>query len=100
MSFTQIIELDGVHDEQALHEHTASWDAEQAGVAPGYLGSRVFADTDAAGRYLVVVDFSSAEEAARNNERPETAAWAATARGLANGEPAFHNLREVYTTYR
>lgn len=100
MPFTQIIELDGVQDEEALHEHAARWDAEQAGVAPGYLGSRVFADDDAADRYLVVVDFASKAEAARNNDRSETAAWAATTRALAGGEPAFRNLREVYTTYR
>ncbi len=100
MPFTQIIELDGVKDEQALRQHIATWEADEAGAAPGYVGSRLFADDEAPGRYLVAVDFSSREEAEQNNARPETAAWAATTRALAGGEPAFRNLSEVYTTYR
>lgn len=99
MSFTQIIELDGLGDEQALHDHVAGWDAEQAGVAPGYLGARVLADHDTPGRYLVLVDFSSEEEAKRNNDRAETAAWAQKLRDLAS-EPGYRNLRQVCTTYR
>lgn len=100
MTFTQIIEVDGVENEQAVHDHVATWDAEQAGVAPGYLGARVLADTDRPGRYHLVVDFSSEEEATANNERPETARWATGTRDLAGTEPTHHNLREVCTTYR
>jgi quinol monooxygenase YgiN len=99
MSFTQIIELDGVSDEQALHTHLATWDAEQSGVAPGYLGCRILADNEAPGRYVVEVDFSSEEEAKRNNDRPETEAWAAKTRELASGDPTYRNLRQVCTTY-
>lgn len=98
MSFTQILTVDGA-DEQALHDHVAGWDAEQAGVAPGYLGARVLADTDQSGRYLIEVDFSSEEEAHRNDDRPETAAWAEKLRGLVDSEPAYRNLRQVCTTY-
>jgi quinol monooxygenase YgiN len=101
MSYTQIIALDGVTEEQALHDHVSAWDAEQSGAAPGYLGARVFADQDAPGRYLVEVDFTSVEDAKRNNDRPETAAWADQLRGLAGrGEPGYQNLRQVCTTYR
>jgi quinol monooxygenase YgiN len=100
MSFTQIIEVEGVGDEQALHDLVASWDSEQADVAPGYLGARVFADQGAAGRYLVEVDFSSQEQAQRNSDRDETAAWATQLRGLTTGEPSYRDLRQVCTTYR
>ena len=98
MSFTQIIEIDGIRDEQQLRELVAGWDEEQAGTAPGYLGSRVFAEEDAPGRYLVEVDFSSADEAKRNNDRDETARWAERLRDLADGEPNYRNLRRAYAT--
>ena len=99
MSFTQIIELDGVQDEQAVHDHLATWHAEQYGVAPGYQGCRVLADQEVPGRYLIEVDFSSEEEAKRNNARPETEAWAAKTRELAGSDPAHRDLRQVCTTY-
>lgn len=98
MSFTQIVTIEGA-DEQALHEHVSNWDAEQSGVAPGYLGARVLADQEREGRYHVIVDFSSEEEAQRNNERPETASWAQKLDELAEGEPRYQNLRQVCTTY-
>jgi quinol monooxygenase YgiN len=98
MTFTQIITVDGV-DEKALHNHVAQWDSSQSGVAPGYLGARVLADESTPGRHLIEVDFSSEEEARRNNDRPETATWARQLRELADGEPSFLELREVCTTY-
>lgn len=97
MPFTQIMTVDGA-DEQALHEHVASWDADQSGVAPGYLGARVLADQDRPGRHLIEVDFSSAEEARQNDQRPETAAWAKELRHLVGRRPAYRNLRQVYAT--
>ncbi len=98
MTFTQIIEVEGVDDEQALRDHLATWDTDQAGSAPGYLGARLLADTDAPGRYHVVVDFASEDEAKANNDRPETAAWADRTRELSGGEPTYRNLRSVYAT--
>lgn len=97
MAFTQIMTVD-VGDEQALHDLVAKWDADQSGQAPGYLGARVLAD-DGADRYLIEVDFSSEEEARRNEERPETQAWADELRELVRGEPSYRDLREVCTTY-
>ena len=50
----------------------------------GYMGTRLLADRENPGHYVFVVDFgviepdvSAAEEAERNNERPETQAFAA-----------------------
>lgn len=97
MAFTQLITVEGAED-QALHELLAKWDAEQSGVAPGYQGCRVLAD-DATGRHLIEVDFSSVEEARRNNDRAETQAWAKELGKLIEGEPAFLDLRQVCSTY-
>lgn len=44
------------------------------------------------------VDFSSKEEARRNNDRPETAAWAEGLQQLVGGQPSYQNLRQVYRT--
>lgn len=98
MAFTQIITVEGA-DEQQLHDHVAAWDADQAGTAPGYLGSRVLADQDEPGRYFVEVDFASEEEARRNDERDETEEWARGLGDIAQGGLGYRNLRQVCTTY-
>ena len=98
MAFTQLIIIGGA-DEQALKDHVTAWDDAQAGVAPGYLGARVFADQDRPGRYLIEVDFRSEEDARRNSDRPETQAWAEQLRNLGTGDPEFGNLRQVGSTY-
>lgn len=97
MTFMQFIEVDGA-DEQALRDHIATWDAEEAEWAPGYLGARLFVDTDRSGRHVLAVNFSSPEQAEENNARGATGAWAAKLRELAGGEPVYRNLREVYAT--
>lgn len=96
MPFTQLITVEGARDE-ALHELVSRWDAEQTGVAPGYQGARVFAGDD--GKHHIEVDFSSEEEAQKNNDRPETQRWAEELSGLTAGSPAYKNLREVCSTY-
>ena len=39
-----------------------------------------------------------ADEATRNNERPETQAWAARLRELVDGEPEYRHYDELYRT--
>jgi len=97
MSFVQTIEVETASP-QALFDHLASWHAEQSGVAPGYRAARVLADTDRSGRYVIEVEFTSAEEKDTNNQRAETAAWASKLRTLINGEPRYRNFQSVYTT--
>jgi hypothetical protein len=97
MSFTQTMEVQ-TNDEAALRDHVAGWHAEQAGIAPGYRRARVLANSKQSGRYLIEVDFSSSEEAARNNERAETNAWAAKLGELATGAPEYRDFRLVCTT--
>lgn len=96
MAFTQIITIEGA-DEEALRDHVSKWHADQAGVAPGYQGTRVLAEGDR--RHLIEVDFSSEEAAQRNNERAETASWAEGLRELGDGESSYRDLRRVCTTY-
>jgi hypothetical protein len=82
------------------------WDREQAATdIMGYMGVRLLADRENPGRYLIVADFGvvdpdvpAADEAARNNERPETQAWAARLRALVDGEPEYHHFDELYRT--
>jgi hypothetical protein len=82
------------------------WDADQAtSDIMGYMGTRVLADREERGVYVIVADFGivdpdvpAAEEAARNNERPETQAWAASLLEVIDGEPAYHHYDEIYRT--
>jgi hypothetical protein len=97
MAFTQSIEV-RAGDERALRDHVAGWHKEQAGVAPGYRDARVLADRSQPGTYLIEVDFASEEEAARNNERAETAEWAKRLRGIIGSEPAYRDFRLVCST--
>jgi hypothetical protein len=97
MAFTQSIEVHA-GDEGALRDHVAGWHKEQVGVAPGYRGARVLADRSQPGTYLIEVEFSSEEEAARNDDRTETAKWAERLRGIVGDEPAYRDFRLLCST--
>jgi len=97
MTYTQLITVKGAA-EQDLHDLMVSWDQEQAGVAPGYQGTRVLSDKES-DQATIEVDFASEEEAQRNNERQETRDWAEQLRKLADGEPTYLNTEQVYSTY-
>lgn len=103
--FTQGIRVkcgDGV----ALAELLADWDRSQAANdVMGFIGSRVLADRDRPGEYLILADFaevdggrSAADEAALNNQREETARWAANLRALVAEEPEWIHYDELYHT--
>ncbi len=89
-----------------LIELIAQWDRDQATAdIMGYMGTRVLADREHHGRYLIIADFgvvdpnvSAAEEAARNNERPETQAMGAAITELLAGPAEYGNFDEVYRT--
>jgi hypothetical protein len=73
----------------------------------GYMGTRLLADRERFGRYVIIADFgvvdpnvSAADEAARNNTRPETRAWAERLREVIDGEPEYHHFDEIYRTDR
>jgi hypothetical protein len=71
----------------------------------GYMGTRLLADRENPGHYVVIADFgvidpdvSAADEAARNNDRPETQAWAVQFRTAVDGEPEYRHYDELYRT--
>jgi hypothetical protein len=104
-NFSQSIRV-RLADPAPLNEMLAEWDEEQAnGDIMGYMGTRLLADRDEPGHYLIVADFGvidpdvpAADEAARNNERPETQAWAARLLDLVDGEPVYRHYDELYRT--
>jgi len=49
---------------------------------------------------VVDPNVSAADEAARNNTRPETRAWSAKLLELIDGEPEYHHFDEIYRTDR
>ncbi len=96
MRFVQTMAIE-VDDRNALEAMMTEWHETEFGVAPGYLSSRLLADRDHEGRYLLVVEFSSAEAAEQNNDRPETQQWAERMNALLGGEPEFGNYDEAHT---
>jgi heme-degrading monooxygenase HmoA len=93
------------NDPEVLVSMAAEWDSQQAAAdIMGFMGTRVLADRDDPGRYVIIADFgvvdpdvSAVDEATRNNERPETQASAARLRDLV-GEIEFHHYDELYRT--
>jgi hypothetical protein len=105
LNFSQTI-LVRCDDPATLVEMLEQWDLKQAtSDIMGYMGSRVLADRENAGLYVIIADFgvvdpdvSAADEAHRNNERPETQAWAARLLEVIQGEPEYHHYDELYRT--
>jgi hypothetical protein len=95
-------------DPDTLVQLLEEWDRNQAsGDIMGYMGTRVLADRECFGRYVIIADFgvidpnvSAAEEAARNNTRPETREWARRLGAIIDGEPEYHHFDEIYRTDR
>jgi hypothetical protein len=93
-------------DRAAIVELLEQWDLQQASAdIMGYMGARLLADRENPSHYIIVADFgvvdpdvSAADEATRNDDRPETKAWAARLRAVIEGEPSHHNYDEVYRT--
>jgi hypothetical protein len=104
-NFTQTIAI-RCDDPAKIVELLEQWDLDQASTdIMGYMGVRLLADRDTPGQYLIVADFgvvdpdvSAADEAQRNNERPETQANAARILELCDGEPEYRHYDELYRT--
>jgi hypothetical protein len=104
-NFSQMISV-RCSDPTPIIEMLTDWDLQQAtSDIMGYMGTRLLADRDNPGQYVIVADFgvvdpdvSAAEEAARNNERPETHAIAARLRAVVDGEPEYRHYDELYRT--
>ena len=82
------------------------WDVAQASTdVMGYVGTRLLADRDEPGRYLILAEFAEvdgdltpAEEAERNNQREATQRWAEKLRAMADDEPSWAHFDELYRT--
>jgi len=93
-------------DPAALQDLLAEWDAGQATTdVMGYIGTRLLADRDQPGTYLILAEFAEvdgdltpAAEAERNNQRQETERWAQKLRALVTGEPEWAHYDELYRT--
>jgi hypothetical protein len=106
-NFTQTITV-RCDDPAPIIEMLAEWDLQQAASdIMGYMGTRLLADRDNPGHYMIIADFgvvdpnvSAAEEAERNNERPETQAWAARLLAVVDDQPEYRHFDELYRTDR
>jgi hypothetical protein len=104
-NFTQTISV-RCDDPAKLVDMIAQWDLDQATTdIMGYMGSRLLADRENPGHYVFIADFGvidpdvpAADEAARNNERPETQDWAARLLAAIDGTPEYHHYDELYRT--
>ena len=107
-NFTQTIEVRCSDPDRfaQLVEILRQWDSDQANAdIMGYMGLRILSDRADPNRYLIVADFgvvdpdvSAADEAARNNERPETQATAAKMRAVLDEDAIFHDYDWEYLT--
>ena len=105
LNFSQTITL-YADDPAPIIKLLQDWDRNQAAAdIMGYMGIRLLADREEPRRFVIIADFgvvdpdvSAADEALRNNRRPETQAWAARLLELIHGEPEYHHYDELYRT--
>jgi hypothetical protein len=104
-NFTQVIAV-RCSEPDKLIEVLQQWDRDQSQAdIMGYMGLRLLADRDHPGEYLILADFgvvdpdvSAADEAARNNERPETQETARRLRAVLDEEPVYRHYDWLYRT--
>lgn len=64
----------------------------EAGEGPAPTRVTICSDRDSSGRYFVLAEFNSYDEAMENSNRPETSEFAAKMAELCDGPPTFSNL--------
>jgi hypothetical protein len=104
-NFTQVITV-RCSEPDKLIEVLQQWDRDQSQAdIMGYMGLRRHADRDHPRAYHNMADFgvvdpdvSAADEAARNNERPETQETARRLRALLDEEPVYRHYDWLYRT--
>lgn len=105
LNFTQTMTF-RCTDPDKLVELAAGWDRLQAeGDVMGYMGSHILADRADPGRYVMIAEFgvvdpdvSAAEEATKNNDRPQTNEWAEKFMAIVDGDVEWGHYDEVYRT--
>ncbi len=97
MAFTQMMTVH-TRDQQQLASLLEEWHRDQQGTAPGYEGARLLADGEKDDRFVIEVDFTSQSDAQRNDDRPETQAWAEKLQAATDGQPEYHDYEVVFAT--
>jgi hypothetical protein len=105
VNFTQTISV-RCPDPDKMVALIREWDDMQAASdIMGYMGTHILADREDPGAYVLVAEFGvvdpavpAADEAARNNDRPETQEWVRRMREIIEGEPEYHDYDEIYRT--
>ena len=105
VNFTQTVTVK-VDDVDALLALVEQWDDLHASMdVVGYMGARLLADLDDPGQYMLVANFaqvepgvSAREEAEKNNDRPETNAWAEALLSITREPPTYAHYDELYTS--
>jgi hypothetical protein len=104
-NFTQTMTV-RTDEPERLVDLARQWDVNQAAAdIMGYMGTRILADRDEPGVYVVEADFgvvdpevSAFEEAERNNHRPETQQWALYLLDISTAPPEYRHYDELYRT--
>ena len=90
MKFAQIIEFQ-TSQLDAFNANLDAWMTKTEGHRIPH-HAVVRRDRDAEDRYLLLVEFSSYDQAMENSNRPETAEFAALLAGICDGPLSFRNL--------
>lgn len=90
MGFIQIVEFTSSNIEQ-MREIGRKYQEDTKGKRTTSKGT-LCSDRDTPGRYIVVAEFESYEEAMKNSELPETQALAEEMAKLADGPASYRNL--------
>lgn len=90
MKFVQIVEFNTSKIDE-MRARGTQYEQETEGRRPPGKGI-LAADRDNPGRYMVIADFPSYEEAMKNSEAPETQKMAEDMQNLSDGPPKFYNL--------
>jgi quinol monooxygenase YgiN len=93
MPFIQIIEFQ-TDDIDAFRAEVDRWEVESVDFRTATRAT-LTADRDNPGTFLQVVEFPSYDDAMRNSELPETAAFAEKMMAICDGPPTFRNLDVV-----
>jgi hypothetical protein len=94
--FIQVIQ-GKAKDPGLLERQLESWRSDIKPGAKGYLGSTSGTTPD--GRTITLARFDSEAAASANSERPEQARWWSETAKAFDGDPTFHNCREVDTLF-
>jgi len=92
--FVQIIEFESDNIDEAIKNEQDYLKASEGKRSSGR--GLTCADRDNPGRYFVIVEFPSYEDAQKNNDMAETKAFAEKQMKLSKGEPTFRNLDVLF----